>query len=220
LMQRKALALVPTGKGARLLAWAGITGPILFFLITTLAGWLRPGYDATRQTVSKLALGPGRWVETLAFCLLALSLLFFCATLWREVGNSWSGRCSVLSLGLVGAGFFLMAIFPAESGTWRGNVHQWVSQGMALLMVGGLWLFAIAMWGRVGWHRAGALALFIGTLSLALALGWKLLPLAWLTPWKGLYERALILVPLFWVVAIGIQILRRTEVRKTEARNK
>src|SRR6266849_5242480 len=52
----------PGGKGTRSLAlrlciWAGIVGPVLYCLVFTIDGALRPGYSPIREAVSYLLLG-------------------------------------------------------------------------------------------------------------------------------------------------------------------
>lgn len=40
-------------RADRMLAWAGILGPIVFVATFTVAGWLRPGYSALGEAVSE-----------------------------------------------------------------------------------------------------------------------------------------------------------------------
>jgi hypothetical protein len=55
---------------SRILAAEGAAGPPLFLALATLAGLLDLAYDARTQTVSDLAVGPHRWLQTTNFFLL------------------------------------------------------------------------------------------------------------------------------------------------------
>lgn len=192
----------------RCLTWAGLLGPALFILVFLVAGWLRPGYDPLRQTVSKLALGPGGWLQIADFVLLALTQAVFALAAWFQLGKRWLSRLGILALALVALGFFLLAFFPAESGTLRGQVHQRLTEAMVLLYVFGVSLLAYRFSSIPGWLSFARLTWLVALLTLTLALGWKLFPEEWLRSWRGLYERLLIVIPLLWQMTLAGWMLK------------
>lgn len=191
----------------RCLTWAGLLGPALFILIFLVAGWLRPAYDPLRQTVSKLALGPGGWLQIADFLLLALAMAAFAVAAWFQLGRGWLNRLGLLALALVALGFFLLAFFPAESGTLPGQIHQRLTEAVALLFVAGASLLAFSLFRFPGWRRMAWPTLLVALLTLAMALGWKFFPEEWLRSWRGLYERILIVIPLLWQMALARRML-------------
>jgi len=50
-------------RSRRALATAGAVGPVLFLVVSVLAGLLKPGYDARDQSISELAVGDYGWLE-------------------------------------------------------------------------------------------------------------------------------------------------------------
>src|SRR5512133_3428564 len=56
----------PSRRPSIFLACGIVAGP-LFFLLFTIAGLLRPGYDPLRHPVSSLEFGPQGWVQALNF---------------------------------------------------------------------------------------------------------------------------------------------------------
>jgi hypothetical protein len=192
----------------RCLIWAGLVGPALFIMIFLAAGWLRPGYDPLHQTVSKLALGPGGWLQTGAFVLLAFSQAAFAIAAWFQLGKGWLIRVGIIALAMVALGFFLLAFFPAESGTLRGQIHQRITEALALLFVAGASLLALSLFHLPGWQRMAWPTLWVALLTLTLAFGWKIIPEEWLRSWRGLYERILIVIPLLWQMALAVWMLK------------
>jgi hypothetical protein len=90
---------------------AGLAGAVGFNLTLLVDGALRPGYDALRQPMSALSLGPGGWVQMVNFiaygllgCVTAFAMR---PTLAPGIGAVWYPRLRVVvGLALVGAGVF------------------------------------------------------------------------------------------------------------------
>jgi hypothetical protein len=100
-------------------------GPLLFFAIATVEGFLRAGYDPIAQPISALALGPRGWVQALNFVLLAASFISFAAVLRRQ-GLAWVAGPGVFVLMTIGVG--LAAAFPMDAPgaprTLAGQLHM------------------------------------------------------------------------------------------------
>src|SRR5260370_9078034 len=72
-------------NAARWFAFAGVGGPILFVLVFTLAGFLRPGYSPLSQAVSVLGVGPNAWLQNANFVVFGLLLLTFSIGFYQGV---------------------------------------------------------------------------------------------------------------------------------------
>ena len=111
----------------RLLEAVATFGPLLFFTIATLEGFLRAGYDPIAQPISALALGPRGWIQQANFAVLALSLLSFTVTLKMRLRDGVAAVAgplifSVMTVGIVLAGIFAMDATGAPP-TLAGKLH-------------------------------------------------------------------------------------------------
>src|SRR5678816_3229956 len=68
----------------RVLRGVAGAGPLLFFAIATVEGFLRAGYDPIAQPISALALGARGWIQEANFVLLAASFFSFAVVLKTE----------------------------------------------------------------------------------------------------------------------------------------
>jgi len=196
---------------ARYLALAGVVGPILFVVVFTVAGFLRPGYSPIRQSISALGVGTNAWLGNadavvFAVLLLAFALGFF-LSMYRVMRTGWLVAFLVLFV-LSCVGIINAAIFPAASGTsglhWLiGFLPAFLAPVAAYLVVGKEWL-RMRNWHGYGWYSlatAAASALFI-LLSFAL-LAPRRATGGPATSVGGLVERILVLITFAWPVVIG-----------------
>ncbi len=80
-------------RGARrFAAWAGIIGPIVFVLIFTLEGFMRPGYEARTMFISELGLGPRGAIQCANFMFLGVLVLVFAWGVARELEGGKASR--------------------------------------------------------------------------------------------------------------------------------
>ena len=122
------ISTVPTSRKRsmimRLCTWAGTVGPILFVLVFTIDGFLKPGYSAMSQAVSYLAVGKNGWIQDANFIILGLLLTLFALAFFqwmRPVIKQiplLAGTIFLLptALGYIGAGLFIAAA-PGEPQT-------------------------------------------------------------------------------------------------------
>lgn len=91
-----------------LLSCGAIAGP-LFVAVFSVEGMMRDGYDARREPVSALALGPRGWVQRANFIGTGGLMLACAAGLRRAWPDArWSPRLvAAFAVGLVGAGVFV-----------------------------------------------------------------------------------------------------------------
>src|SRR5579859_2333077 len=111
----------------RLGLWAGIVGPVFFVLVFMLDGLFTPGYDAMKDVVSFLELGPTGWIQSLNFIITGLLLIVFALgfSSWMRPRSAptWRVVTTVLialsGVGLIMAGPFL----PDPPGTTQFSLH-------------------------------------------------------------------------------------------------
>lgn len=91
---------------------AAIAAGLLFFAVTIVEIFARPGFDIQRHAISVLSLGPRGWVMKATFILSGL-LTLACAAGLRRRGQGVAGPVLVA---LYGAGLVLAGLFDAPPG--------------------------------------------------------------------------------------------------------
>jgi hypothetical protein len=61
-----------------------MVGTSLFMLVFLVQGWLQPGYDPRRMTISELALDPGGWIHIANMIFFGLTTLLLARGLAAE----------------------------------------------------------------------------------------------------------------------------------------
>ncbi len=129
--------LIPPGSRThRTLLACALIGGLLFNATIWIAGAVRPGYDALRQPMSALSLGPGGWVQMTNFIVFgALGICFALAlraTLSPGRGATWAPLLqAVAGLSMIFAGVFAedpsagypVGAVPPTTATMHGMVH-------------------------------------------------------------------------------------------------
>jgi Protein of unknown function (DUF998) len=109
----------------RLLLSCGIVGSLLFTAVYLIEGATRTGYNAIRDAISPLALGPGGWVQTVNFIVYGLFIGGYAFALRTTFRGSpvacWVPRLLLISaFGLILNGIFTTdptATYPPGSAT-------------------------------------------------------------------------------------------------------
>jgi hypothetical membrane protein len=183
---------------------AGVAGPLVFVVIDLLAGALRPGYSLTHGTISRLAVGPLGWIQTLNFVWIGL------CTLLMGLGlRSQARRLSAL-LCLWGVGFWLIALWPMDpldSHSLRQCIHYLIVDGLALLFPLICLTAALAFWRQQRALALFSLAVFLFATGVAGSfLVWQEQILV--SDILGLYERFVICVAAAWCVVVSWNVGR------------
>lgn len=156
----------------RTLAWAGVLGPIIFVMVFTIAGWLRPGYSAGEEAVSDLGVGPQAWIQNANFVLFGLLLLAYAvgfARIMDDVLGRRRSRIGALLIALTGIGITASAVFPAAPPTeglhfLLGFLLAFGSATVTAFYVGRK-LRGVAGWDKLGrysfWTGIGAIGLVV-----------------------------------------------------------
>lgn len=196
-------------QAVRWLALAGVVGPILFVVVFTLAGFLRPGYSPVRQAVSDLGIGMNAWLENtnvLVFGVLQLAFAFgFFLGMRQVIRKGWLLTCLVL-LFLSGVGSINSGIFTEAPATvtlhWTlGFLLVVLPLVMACAIAGWRWL-SLSGWRGYAWY---SLLTALGTVMCILLSFVFLAPRSPISGARigGLMERVLGLVVLAWYVVVG-----------------
>src|SRR5688572_14140313 len=103
-------------------------GPLLFFVVATVEGALRAGYDPIAQPISALAIGPRGWIQELNFVLLTASFASFAVVLRRRLVQGVAAFAAPAILGLMTLGAALAGLFPMDAAdappTMVGQLHM------------------------------------------------------------------------------------------------
>jgi hypothetical membrane protein len=199
----------------RLLVAAGAAGPVLFWLLVTIAGLASPGYDPLEASISSLVNQPAGALLTLAF-LGGVGL----GTAWavgagRSIGSSSRDRAIVRVLFLAHVGVSLaFAAFPTDPDggprTVIGALHLATFMAYALLIPATLLLVSRVFGRDRRWRRFAGPTMAIG---LAMVVATLLVPLTIrgpLSPWLGLLERVYVAIPMAWQFVTALSALKTT----------
>jgi hypothetical membrane protein len=205
----------------RQLAWAGILGPILFVLIFTVEGWLRPGYEPLKMYVSELSLGPRGWIQIVNFVLFGLMLLIFTRSVAAEFQSGKASRGGIILLAILGVCFLFSGPFimdPPDTApsqmTLHGTAHGILGGIVFLLMPLTCFVFLRRFREDPKWQFLQWPTLVLGTFSAAAVL---LLTVATKSPtaqnistdWLGLIQRAAIVPFMMWIFIFALGLLRQ-----------
>jgi hypothetical membrane protein len=193
---------------ARWLALGGVAGPLLFVVVFTLAGFLRPGYSPIHQAVSDLGVGPNGWLVDVSCVINGLLLLGFAAGFALSMrpilsrGWLWS---NVALLPLHGLGLALAGIFTEAPSTLPIHILAaylaFFGSVVAFLVVG------LALSRNTQWRRWGISFLLASlvTLVLIVIMDWVFTPGTPLASMQlgGLMERVVLIESEVWYVALG-----------------
>lgn len=196
----------------RWLAMGGVFGPILYVLLFTLAGLLRPGYSPIHDAVSDLGVGPNAWLlnvpGVLNWLLLTALVIAFLRRTRMVVTARLRWLCAAL-LALPPLGFGVASIFTEDPATLA--IHWMVGALLAFMVpVFALTVTGIALRRNWRWRCWGNYSLIAGPATLVLVgfMFWVFAPGTPIAPARlgGLMERIVIIEILGWYVIAGWQL--------------
>lgn len=133
---RRELITFSLSPRTKLLVASDAIGWILFTSTFLIEGASRPGYDAWRQAISALSLGPGEWVQQANFIVLG-ALLLVAAFGWLQALKPGVGsRAYPLFKGITGISLIGLGVFSQDPApgyppgavqtapTLHGDIHQ------------------------------------------------------------------------------------------------
>lgn len=183
----------------RVLPFFGVLAAAQMIVVSTVDGATRPGYDATRNWISQLSLGPGGWLGPVNLATCGLWLILAGVGLRRRA-DRWAA-------GLIlwcGAGLMALAAVRTDAGlgfppgvpvehTTRGLIHQLISVTLGVAGVG-----AVA---RLGPRRPARLVAAFVAVTFVAASVLVLLDAGGVLPGNpsGLLERVALFAALGWI---------------------
>ncbi|MCX4847365.1 DUF998 domain-containing protein [Streptomyces sp. NBC_00893] len=166
-------AQVPPRTTKRGLLIGGMVAGPLFLGVATVQGFVRDGFDFTRNAFSQLALGGPGWVQTANFVLAAALLLAGAFGLRRLLSGGAGERWVPVLIAVFGASFLAAAVFRADAGagfpvgspetgtlSGHGAVHMFSGMIGYLALCAAFVVLArpLAARGHKGWALASRLA--------------------------------------------------------------
>jgi hypothetical membrane protein len=95
-------------------AAAGVVGPLLFFGVATIQGWLRPRYSPLRNYISELGTGPNGWIGRSNSIVVGILRIVFAVGVGELITDGMAARIGIVLLTLAGMCSIGCGLFPAE----------------------------------------------------------------------------------------------------------
>ncbi|MGH2365498.1 MAG: DUF998 domain-containing protein [Chloroflexota bacterium] len=202
--------ITPGSRTHRVLLACGEAGPLLFASMYSLEGATRPGYDALRETISALSLGPSGWMQVANFVVFGL-LTAISALAWRASLAPGRGATAipalkaVIAVGLIVAGLSVMDPSSATVGSLHGAIHNIASYVTLTAVWISAFIFAARFAKEPGWRVWSAFAVLSAVMvvvclaGMGMALGSQ--------GDAGLAERLSTLVGLPFGIAVVLRLL-------------
>jgi hypothetical protein len=167
--------------------------------LVVAGGFLTPGYDPTRRTISRLAVSglPAASAVELAICLVGISAIALAIAL----GPGSNGGRSVLAV--AGSALLLVAVFRLDPGSVSARIEHGSAAVIAIIALAGAPLVFARSHGRV------SLAFGVAEVVLLLA-GLALVPTSF-AAW-GLWERCYLALPVVWMLLMSWRLLRTRKI--------
>lgn len=198
-------------KNLRIYAVCGIVAPILFWVIATIDGILRPGYNPLYNYVSDLGVGPLSIIQNINFIIFGILTLIFGYGLRMgfPTPHTRSLTAGIIFFLIFSIGVLLAGVFP-EDYLSQGphnivSATAFVASIVAQLLI---WQGLRSKYDEV-WAKYRTYTLISGLLSLLLVVLLKVAMLYGFYP--GLVQRAFLIVPWLWVFVTGLKIYSLTE---------
>lgn len=199
-------------NNTQLLAICGIIGPALYTLVMIIIGLLRPGYNPITQHMSELGEvgGSNAMIMNIAgFIMFGLLMIAFASGFHRGISEGKGSKIGPASIAIAGTGAVLIGVFPYDPSaifpSFAGIMH-----GVSVLILSvGLVLAPFTIARRIKHDQrwkgyrlyslaTGVVTAFVGVVFLSMSI----------RNWSGLLQRVAMEVPLLWVEAMAIKLLR------------
>jgi hypothetical membrane protein len=105
--------------------WAGVIGSLLFVVVFTIEGWLRPGYQPMSMYVSDLSLGQRGWIQITNFIIWGLLFFVFSRGVTKEFQIGKASKAGPLLLAIIAVCFFVSGPLVTDPSTLAFNQMSW-----------------------------------------------------------------------------------------------
>jgi hypothetical protein len=212
-------------KRKQIAVLAGMIAPILFVLVFTIEGWLRPGYIPMEMPISALSLGPRGWIQITNFVAFGLLLLLFSRKMFLEFSKENLKRSGPILLIIIALFYLLSGPFVMDHQvSLHGTIHNILGVFVFLLMPISIFIFLRQFNKKPDWQIlqrwtlvlgiicAAAVVLFMFPVILLFTMplkipGWVEIIL----DWNGLFQRFAVLPFMVWlfIFSFGFYNLQR-----------
>ena len=192
--------------------------PVVFVGTFALEGWLRPGYNPASMFVSELSLGPRGWVQITSFIVTGALVLMFARGVRLVFAGSRASRVGGLCLNIIGVSLIASGPFVTD----RAALFNQVSVHGLIHGIFGALVFSLApvscfiYFGRfrhtAQWRSLAPWTLLAG-LMLVIGIGFlkaSQVSANELFAWKGLIQRAVLIVFMAWLFAFAARMFRNS----------
>ena len=189
-----------------------IAGPVLFWIILIILGFLKPEYNPIQDSMSRLVFGAYGWLQTFNFVWLGLTIGCLGFVLRLELGpgrrtNIITVIFAVMAVGQIISGVFKSDFPTLNSISGHALVHQIGASAAALGIPVCAFLCAPIFRRLPEWKGLAAFSLLMGVVIILLDAAREiLLPTHWLDPWFGLFERVLLLAIIIWSEVVAVRL--------------
>ena len=199
-------------------ALAGIIGPTLFVIVFTIAGLLRPGYNALSTYVSALSLGADGGIQIANFIVSGALMLVFARGVAIEFKKEKISQAGAWQLAIIATGILLSGPFVMDPmGTLQaqasvhGLVHGILGGIVFLLMPISCMVFYRHLRTEPKWQTFSKWTLTMGIILIATL---TLFTFATKIPslqiifrdWFGLLQRLVLIPFMFWEFTLGVAL--------------
>ena len=197
------------GEAMRVAGALALVGCVAVAVANVAGSLVVDDHDWVRDTLSYLAEGRYGWIQDTGLVLFAAGLVALGIGLWLLDLGGWGWRLGALCLVLMGLDVVLIALYEAYGERTPDGV---VIHSQAVWALGGLFGLALLLLSAglagvgAGWRRFTVAA---AVLWILLAPPFFLIP----TGFDGLYERALALIVLAWIVPVAVMLIAEGRAR-------
>lgn len=205
---------VPRSPLTLALVSCGGIGALLFTAIYLIEGITQPGYDAWRQAVSALSLGPGGWVQQVNFIFFGALLVLASAGWYRLLLPGRNAIWFPLFQGLGGLGLIGAGIVTS------GTLHTLLAYALIYALAIGCFALAQRFWVARQWR---GWAVYSGITGVLILLFWGMFiqgangNVAGLTPLAGLIERLSAGSHALWLCVLTATVLVQARRQRSSA---
>ena len=190
--------------------------PVLFVSVFSIEGWLRPGYYPSSMFVSELSLGPRGWVQIASFMTTGALLLIFAGGVARYFAGGNASRVGLLCLRIIGGSLIVSGPFITDRAalfnqhTVHGLIHGIFGALVFSLAPVSCFVYFVRFRRDPSWRTLASWTLLAGII-LVIGIGFlkaSQFPAGQLFAWKGLIQRAVLIVFMAWLFASAWRLWR------------
>ncbi|MBX3134073.1 MAG: DUF998 domain-containing protein [Gemmatimonadaceae bacterium] len=206
--------LTPVARSDCHRLWYAVLATVLFVLVALVQGAVRPDYDAWHQSISALSLGPGGWVQDVAFAFLGIALLSTVPVWRRALADGVGARAYPVLIALTGISLIAAGWIPQDPApgydpellghtlpTITGLIHLGVAGVGALASSIALFVMAARFATLPDWLAWATYSRVTGVLTIVCVVVYAV----WSTHasgFAGTFERLVIVLPGAWGYAV------------------